>query len=161
MDKLWAPWRIEYIESVDKIEGCFLCEYIKQDDDKKNLVLYRGKEAYVIMNKYPYNSGHLMVVPYEHTADINSLSGSCRDEMLCLTGKCMDVLTEAIESQGFNCGMNFGRIAGAGIKDHVHMHVVPRWSGDVNFFPVLGDTKCLPEYLEKTYERLESSFKKL
>lgn len=160
MDKVWAPWRIEYIKKIDTEEGCFLCDALASKDDRESLVLFKGKEAFVIMNKYPYNSGHLMVVPNEHTPEISALTDACKAEIMSLAGLSMKVLTEAIEAQGFNCGMNCGRIAGAGVKDHFHMHVVPRWAGDVNFFPVLADTKSLPEYLEKTYDRLVGSFKK-
>lgn len=159
MNKIWAPWRMQYIENVDKDDGCFMCDILTETEDRKNLILYRGKEAYVVMNRYPYNSGHLMVIPNEHTKDIMSVSSSCRDEIMQLVAKSMKVLEEKMGSQGFNCGMNFGRIAGAGIEDHFHMHIVPRWSGDTNFFPVLGKTKSMPEYLEETYDRIVDGFK--
>lgn len=161
MDKLWAPWRMEYIENCDKDDDCFLCRALKDKDDRENLILYRGKDVFVIMNRYPYNSGHLMVVTNRHTPDLLQLSGECRDEMMSVVGKVMNIMKEVFESQGFNCGMNFGRIAGAGVEDHFHMHIVPRWAGDTNFFPVLADTKSLPEYLEKTYEKLIGAFKKI
>lgn len=158
MDRIWAPWRMEYIKQVDKDEGCFLCDISSEGDDREKLILHRGAEAYVIMNRYPYNSGHLMIVPFKHTAEMGELGDACLEEMMRLTGKAMDVLEKKMESQGFNCGMNFGRVAGAGITDHLHMHVVPRWVGDVNFFPVLGSTKSMPEYLEETYDRLVKGF---
>lgn len=160
MDKLWAPWRMDYIEKVDE-KGCFLCDHSASKADRKNLVLHRGKEVFVIMNRYPYNSGHIMIVPYEHTPDILALSSACRDELMSVCGRSMEIMRKTIGSQGFNCGMNFGRIAGAGVDDHFHLHVVPRWSGDVNFFPVLADTKSLPEYLEKTYDKLIKGFGKM
>ena len=161
MHKLWAPWRMEYIEKVDKEEGCFLCDSLKEEDNRKNLVLYRGDEAFIMMNKYPYNCGHLMIASNEHTPNLLDLPSSCRDELMMLCGKSMDILKQSMESQGFNCGMNFGRVAGAGVEDHFHLHVVPRWSGDTNFFPILADTKSLPEYLEKTYDRIIEGFEKI
>lgn len=161
MDRIWAPWRMEYIENVNKEDGCFLCDALASSDDKKNLILYRGKESFIIMNRYPYNSCHIMIAPNKHTPDILGLSAGCREEIMTLAGKSMSVMTDIIESQGFNCGMNFGRVAGAGLKDHFHFHIVPRWSGDTNFFPIFGETKSMPEYLEKSYERLIKGFKKL
>jgi ATP adenylyltransferase len=151
---------MDYIEKCDE-EGCFLCDVLAGKEDRESLVLYRGEESFVIVNKYPYNSGHLMVVCNSHTPNILELSSSCRDEMMSLCAKSMDILKEQIDAQGFNCGMNFGRIAGAGVEDHFHLHVVPRWAGDTNFFPVLADTKSMPEYLEKTYDRLAEAFKRL
>lgn len=160
MDRLWAPWRMEYIENVDK-GGCFLCESSSAKDDRKNLILFRGRESFVILNRYPYNSAHLMVSPYKHTPEILALSETCRAEMLTLVGSSMKILTGLLDCEGFNCGMNFGRVAGAGLKDHTHFHVVPRWSGDFNFMPILGETKSMPEYLEETYDRLIGEFSKL
>lgn len=161
MDRLWAPWRMEYIEKIDREEGCFICDAFTGKDDRKNLVLYRGREAFILMNRYPYNSGHLMIVPNEHTPDILALTETCRSEVMSLCGRSMAVLGEGMGSQGFNCGMNIGRVAGAGTRDHFHMHVVPRWPGDVNFLPVLGGTKSMPEYLEETYDRLMRAFEKV
>lgn len=161
MDKIWAPWRMEYIENVDKDDGCFLCEALKSKDDLKNLILHRGKHSFVIMNRYPYNSGHVMIAPNEHTAELLGLAAACREEIMTLTGEVVKIFETTLEAQGSNCGINLGRVAGAGLLDHVHMHVVPRWSGDTSFFPVLGDTKSIPEYLENTYKRLIDSFTKL
>lgn len=161
MHRMWAPWRMEYINSIDKEEGCFLCDIIKEADDRKNLILHRGKGAFVLLNRYPYNSGHLMIAPYNHTSDLDKLDNSCKQEIMDLTAKSMQILGKDINSQGFNCGMNFGRVAGAGVEDHLHMHIVPRWSGDVNFFPIFGDVKSMPEFLDDTYKKLINSFKKL
>lgn len=161
MDRLWAPWRMEYIKDVDDVKGCFLCDIIAGKYDRKDLVLHRGSDAFVVMNKYPYNCGHLMVVPYEHTADMLKLSDACRNEMMLLCAKSMGLLGERLKSEGFNCGMNFGKTAGAGVRDHVHLHVVPRWNGDVNFFPVLSETKSMPQYLEETYDLLIDGFARL
>lgn len=160
MNNLWAPWRMDYIENADK-EGCFLCDVLSEKNDRKNFLLYRGKEVFVIMNRFPYNSGHLMIVSNEHTPSLLSLSSSCRDEIMQLCGKSMEILKEKLGAQGINCGMNFGRVAGAGVEDHFHMHIVPRWSGDTNFFPIIADTKSLPEYLEKTYDRIIEGFEKI
>ncbi len=160
LDKLWAPWRMEYIEKVDA-PGCFLCDALASNDDRENFLLYRGSESFVIMNRYPYNSGHLMVVPNAHTPSLLELTDSCRSEILLLAGKSKSILEETIGSQGFNCGWNIGQIAGAGVRDHFHLHIVPRWAGDVNFFPVLSDTKSIPEYLGQTYDRLVGAFAKI
>lgn len=161
MDSLWAPWRIEYIKSISSEGGCFLCDAASSKDDRKNLILYRGSEAFIILNRYPYNSGHLMIVPFVHTPDIGALTASCRNEILFLCGRSMDILKERVGSQGFNCGMNFGKVAGAGVDDHFHMHLVPRWLGDTNFMPILSETKSMPEYLEETYDHLVGAFHKL
>lgn len=161
MNRIWAPWRMEYIENVDKGGGCFLCEILKGKNDKENLILHRGKESFVVLNRYPYNSCHLMVVPNLHSSDLLELTDSCQLEMMILCGKSMNALKNSVGAQGFNCGMNFGRVAGAGLESHYHLHIVPRWSGDTNFFPVLGETKSMPEYLEDTYERLIGEFRKI
>lgn len=161
MDSLWAPWRMEYIEKVGKEGGCFFCKVAGEKDDRKNLILHRGREAFVVMNRYPYNNAHLMIVPYAHTADMLALSSLCRDEVLLLCGRSMKLLAELLGSEGFNCGMNIGEVAGVGVRDHIHMHLVPRWVSDVNFMPALGETKVIPAYLEDTYDKLIGSFSKL
>jgi ATP adenylyltransferase len=164
MKTLFAPWRIHFIEDLrERTGGCVFCEVAaaSPDLDEKNLVLYRGETAYVVMNKYPYISGHLLVIPCKHSGSLSDLSDEERSEIMKLSALSIDIISEALEADGFNCGFNLGRAAGAGIVDHVHLHVVPRWVGDNNFLPVLGDTRSIPEYLERTYQKLVGSFKKI
>ena len=143
--------------------GCPFCRIGDSvvGNDAANLVLYRGRHHFVVLNKYPYNSGHLMIVSNVHTGDLEKLSKESHHEMIHLMAASMEIAKAAIGAEGFNCGLNVGRVAGAGILDHVHFHVVPRWNGDTNFMPVLADTKAMPEYLEKTYNKLVGGFKKL
>ncbi len=154
---LWAPWRMEYILG-EKESGCIFCTRINQDSDKENLILLRGGNNFVIMNKYPYNNGHLMVVPNRHTSEFDSLSDPEKLEMMNLVSKSMNVLKKTVNPDGFNVGMNIGKIAGAGIDDHLHFHIVPRWAADTNFMPVVGQTKIISEDLGETWERLKEVF---
>ncbi len=161
MDKLWAPWRMEYILSAkeeNEKSGCIFCQRIPQKDDRKNLILYRGANVFVIMNKFPYNSGHLMVVPYQHTGDLQAIPAPVLTELFTTLQLCQQVLDEVMQPHGYNIGMNLGRVAGAGIEDHLHLHIVPRWNGDTNFMPVIADTKVISEALEKTYDKLKAGF---
>jgi len=160
MDILWAPWRIEYIENAEKPAGCIFCVKPSQSDDRGNLITHRGKSAFVIMNRYPYNNGHLMVVPFRHTADLSVLEDSEKLELFDLLIDSQRVLTRVMNPQGFNIGMNAGRTAGAGIADHLHFHIVPRWNGDTNFMPVLGHTKVVSEGLDQTWSKLVEAFNK-
>jgi ATP adenylyltransferase len=157
MKTIWAPWRIDYVTK-EKEDGCIFCEKPKEKDDRKNLILYRGESGFIILNRYPYSNGHLMSVPYRHTSELGELSNSERLELMNLTIMCVEVL-RIIKPDGFNVGMNLGRVAGAGIDDHLHFHVVPRWNGDTNFMPVIGDLKVMPEYLDQTYLRLAQELK--
>ena len=158
METLWAPWRIEYIKEAPK-GGCFLCDILRAGgDDRVNLVLKRGAVCAVVMNRYPYNNGHLMVIPYQHTAELDALPVDTLAEMLRLSTLATLALKRAMCPDGFNLGMNIGRTAGAGIAEHLHMHVVPRWNGDTNFMPVIGNTRVLPESLERTWEKLHAAF---
>ena len=157
MEKLWAPWRMEYILQ-EKPEGCIFCDKPKEKRDRENLILHRGQECFVIMNYYPYNNGHLLVVPYRHTGDLAGLTALERVEMISLLGRCTEILTQAMHSQGFNIGMNLGRVAGAGVDDHLHFHIVPRWNGDTNFMPVAGNTKVLSQGLIESWETLRRYF---
>ena len=159
MKVLWAPWRIKYITG-DKEEGCIFCKKPKEGNDKDNLILYTGETSFIIMNRYPYSNGHLMTVPYKHTNNFSDLTQEERLELMDLTAKCLDIL-QVIKPEGFNIGMNLGRTGGAGIDDHLHFHIVPRWSGDNNFMPVIGDVRVMPEYLEETYETLRKHLKSL
>jgi ATP adenylyltransferase len=159
MKVLWAPWRLKYITG-DKEEGCIFCKKPKEGNDKDNLILYTGETSFIIMNRYPYSNGHLMTVPYKHTNSFSDLTQDERLDLMNLTAKCLDIL-QVIKPEGFNIGMNLGRTGGAGIDDHLHFHIVPRWSGDNNFMPVIGDVRVMPEYLEETYETLKKHLKSL
>ncbi len=158
MEILWAPWRLKYIKA-PKEKGCFLCRYIKSKNDEKNLILFRGGSAFIILNRYPYNSGHLMVAPMRHTADLSLLTDDEQLELIKLTGKAIDILKKAFSPMGFNIGVNLGRVAGAGLEDHLHFHVVPRWNGDTNFMPATSNTKVMPQLLEETYRILRKFLK--
>ena len=160
MKKLWAPWRIEYITK-DKSKECIFCSLPKLDDDKKNFILFRGKHCFVIMNIYPYNSGHLMVSPYRHLACITKLDTEESLEMTEITKNSIQILREVNAPEGFNVGFNLGKSGGAGYDEHIHSHIVPRWTGDNNFMPALAETRVIPEHLEKTYDKLAPNFKKL
>jgi ATP adenylyltransferase len=155
MEHLWAPWRMAYIDAPPKkVEGCVFCGKLEQAEDREQLILYRGEHCFIIMNLFPYNNGHLMVAPYRHTADLVGLTAAEQEELMRLTRHCVKLLTEAFRPEGFNLGMNLGRTAGAGVADHLHLHIVPRWNGDTNFMPVLGETKVLPDALFSSYDKL-------
>ena len=134
--------------------GCFFCEYIHQEKDRENLILERGKKSFVILNRYPYNNGHLMVVPYEHTGDMSQLSPAVRSSLMEYTTRWQSILQSSLKAQGVNIGINIGKVAGAGVGEHVHIHIVPRWLGDVNFMPVVGDIKIINQSLDDLYEQL-------
>jgi ATP adenylyltransferase len=162
VERLWTPWRRAFVESAANDgagAACFLCALPAEDDDQSNLVLSRAQHVFVLLNLYPYNSGHLMVAPYTHTGDLASLDGQVAQEMMRETQRSVGLLQRVYRPDGFNIGMNLGKPAGAGVPDHLHVHVVPRWNGDTNFMPVLGGAKVLPESLEQTYERLEPHFR--
>jgi len=146
MKNLWAPWRKEFILS-KKEENCFFCEAIKDNQDRKNLVLYRGKECFCILNKYPYNNGHLMIAPKMHKDDLSKLNDSEMLELLTLSRDVKNILAKKLKPEGFNLGINFGKVAGAGVEDHIHVHLVPRWTGDTNFMPVIAETKVISQSL--------------
>lgn len=158
MNYLWSPWRMEYIENHDKTAGCIFCEMQKQADSAENLIALRGERAFVILNRYPYTSGHLMVVPFEHRPNLEELDPATRAEMMELTAHCTKILREIYHTESFNIGMNIGEAAGAGVKEHVHIHIVPRWVGDTNFMSTLGSTRVLPETLADTYQRVRAAF---
>lgn len=157
MEKLWAPWRMEYINGGSS-GGCVLCAGEDSSQDRKRLILFRGEFNFIIMNKFPYTNGHLMVSPYRHTSSLEDLSDEEALEMHKLIVFSRSVLLECMCPQGFNIGMNLGQIAGAGISDHLHMHIVPRWVGDTNFMPVFADVRVIPQHLEATYEKLSHCF---
>jgi ATP adenylyltransferase len=157
MKRIWAPWRLKYILG-DKPDGCIFCEKADATSDQGDLVLYRGKYCYIMMNRYPYNNGHLMVVSKKHIDLPTKLSVEAQTELMQQINMCLEVLQEAMRPNGFNVGMNLGTCAGAGIKDHLHVHIVPRWTGDTNFMPVLGDTHVIVEGLESCYDKLKPLF---
>jgi ATP adenylyltransferase len=157
MKQLWAPWRLEYIQSADEQEGCVFCRAVEADDEEA-LVVHRGERALVVLNKYPYASGHLMVAPCRHEGEFGELTADEALEIHRLAAGGLGALTETMRPQGFNIGWNLGRIAGAGIVDHVHLHLVPRWAGDTNFMPVLADLKVMPEALADTRRKLAAAW---
>ena len=160
MNKLWAPWRIDYIRT-PKEKGCIFCIKSHDEDDRENLVLYRGNESFVLMNLYPYSNGHLMISPYQHTSDTNDISSQGNEEIMWLANQSMNILTHAMNAEGFNFGANLGKAGGAGIEEHIHYHIVPRWSGDTNFMPVVGNTKVLVEGLRESWDNLKPHFDSL
>lgn len=151
---------MKYIENHEKEDGCVFCNAQAKEDSAENLIAYRGERAYVILNRYPYTGGHLMVVPFEHVAVLEDLHPLTRTEMMEFTSRCMIVLRNLYKPQGFNMGANIGEAAGAGVKEHVHIHIVPRWKGDTNFMSSLGETRILPEELETTWQRVKNEFEK-
>jgi len=156
--QLWAPWRLEYIKSADEEHGCLFCAAAVGGDDAERLVVTRGEHAIVLLNKFPYASGHFMVAPARHVGEYGELSDDEVLELHRLASAGMGALAALYQPQGYNLGWNLGRIAGAGIVDHVHLHVVPRWAGDTNFMPVLADVKVLPEHLEDTRRKLRDAW---
>ena len=160
MKQIWAPWRMEYIKK-DKSGECIFCSLPKAGDDKKNFILFKGSYCFIIMNIYPYNTGHLMVVPCRHCACITDLDTDESMELNELTKRSIQILRDVNTPDGFNVGFNLGKSAGAGYDEHIHNHIVPRWTGDTNFMPVLADIKIHPESLQQSYEKLVPHFKKI
>jgi ATP adenylyltransferase len=158
MKHLWSPWRMTYIENANKEDGCVFCKLQSMEDSAENLIIQRGKLAYVILNRYPYTSGHVMVVPFAHKPNLEELDSATRAEMMELTSQSTSVLHKVYNAKAFNIGVNIGEAAGAGVKDHVHIHIVPRWVGDTNFMSSLADTRVLPETLEDSWRRIRDGF---
>jgi len=146
---------MEYILS-NKTKSCVLCDKVAENDDKKNHILHRGHTCYVMLNLYPYNNGHLMVAPYQHVPSLEMLEQETLTEMMLLVSKCLVALRQCMNPHGFNLGANIGKVAGAGVYDHVHIHIVPRWEGDTNFMPIFAETRVIPELLDDTYEKLKA-----
>jgi ATP adenylyltransferase len=163
VERLFTPWRREFIEASASHKGqaCFLCASSAQQADEENLIVHRDQRVFVILNRYPYNSGHLLVAPYAHTGDFAALDAPTAADLMHVTQRSVGVLQEVYQPHAFNLGLNLGRTAGAGLPDHLHVHVVPRWDGDTNFMPIVGDTKVLPESLDQTYARLAPRFLRL
>ena len=157
MKHIWAPWRIEYIR-MEKSKGCILCEKPRENNDVLNYILYRGEKNFVILNSYPYNPGHLLVAPYRHVDNLEELADEELHEHFEIVRRGVKLLKQVFNPDGFNLGINIGAIAGAGIVGHFHTHIVPRWSGDANFMPVIAEARVLPEALAETYEKLKSKF---
>jgi ATP adenylyltransferase len=155
MDRMWAPWRIGYILSDKKEDGCVFCNAFRAKDDKKYLVLCRSEYSFIIMNKFPYNAGHVMIVPNKHIDNPLLLSEEEQLDIFTMVNKGINALKQALKPDGFNLGMNLGRVAGAGIDDHIHIHIVPRWNGDTNFMSTVADIKVISESIEETYEKIK------
>ena len=155
---LWAPWRLEYVQSADEGEGCLFCRAAEPGDEDEKLVVHRGRAAVVILNRFPYSSGHLMVAPVRHVGEFAELADDEALEIHRLAGHGIGALAQTYAPQGYNAGWNLGRIAGAGVVDHVHLHLVPRWAGDTNFMPVLADVKVMPEHLAETRRKLTAAW---
>ena len=160
MDKLWATWRIDYIRS-PKDDGCVFCSKIDSENDQKNLVLFKGRSSFVLMNLYPYSNGHLMIAPYQHTSDPSKLSKKTNMEIIEMANKSMEILRMVMKAEGFNFGANIGEGSGASIPKHLHFHVVPRWKSDTSFMPVVGSTKVVAQGLYDTYDHLKPFFDEL
>ena len=157
MNKLLAPWRMDYIHT-KKDDGCIFCEKSLSSNDQENLILYRGVEVFALMNLYPYSNGHIMIAPYLHTADTNQLNSVGNQEIMWLANKSMNILKKLMNTDGFNFGANLGKAGGAGIEEHLHYHIVPRWSGDNNFMPVINNTRVIVEALNDSWSKLKPQF---
>jgi ATP adenylyltransferase len=158
MDFLFTPWRYAFVTSAHKASGCLFCDLPREQNDEKTLIVHRANHCYVILNAYPYTSGHVMIVPFQHTDQLQKLSTAAAAEMMELTRKLEGILRELYHPEGLNLGMNLGKAAGAGIAHHIHMHVLPRWVADANFISVIGETRILPEELGTTYKRIREKF---
>ncbi len=157
MDYLWTPWRYRYIADKTKNDRCIFCQALAADDDRKAGIVLRGAKNFIILNRYPYTSGHVMVVPYAHVADLSAAEPDTLAEMMRIAQRVEKALEDTYHPEGYNVGINLGRAAGAGVTGHLHMHVLPRWAGDANFMTVAGETRLEPETLDVTYERLRSA----
>ena len=156
MKQMWTPWRMEYIRRA-KMPGCVFCEMLEAADDRAQLILHRGELAFLVLNKYPYNNGHMMAVPYRHVDTLELLSPQESAGMMAIVNLGLQALRRAARPEGFNIGVNIGQSAGAGVLDHVHTHIVPRWGGDANFMPVLAEVRLIPQSLEETYDELREA----
>lgn len=160
MDRLWAPWRMSYIKKHSDKTPCFICSGVRAKRDRSNLILVRGRTCLTMMNRFPYNVGHLMVAPVAHKADLAALDDAERSEMLLMASQAQKALDGAFKPHGYNLGINLGRVAGAGLLGHVHLHLVPRWNGDTNFMPVTGETKVMPMSLGEAYAAVARGLKR-
>lgn len=162
MDNLWAPWRMEFITSKEEADGCFLCAAGRHaalaEADRAAYVVHRGERCFCIMNRFPYNNGHLLISPYDHVADLTDLDDATLLELMQMLRDAEVALTRTVQPFGFNAGLNLGEDAGAGLAEHLHMHLVPRWRGDTNFMPVVGQTKVIPQALDELYDLLTAAW---
>ena len=157
MEHLWAPWRMAYITPYIPQQGCIFCTKPADDHDAENHILYRGEHCFMMLNLYPYNNGHLMVAPYQHVGNLEQLDAATLAELMAQTQLALRALRHTMNPDGFNMGINEGKIAGAGFADHLHLHIVPRWQGDTNFMPILADIKVIPEHLDNVYRQLKTA----
>lgn len=157
MDYLWTPWRYTYIKNANSAPGCVFCNALGLGDDRKAYIVYRAEHCFIILNAFPYTSGHMMVVPYAHLDELSKLPAAAASEMMALSQKMETVLRDLYKPDGINLGMNVGAAAGAGVAGHIHMHVLPRWIADASFMTVVGETRVLPEDLETTWERVRGA----
>ena len=164
MDRLWSPWRYDYIKSgsnepAGQPNACVFCSLQQNPaDDAHNFIVHRAAHNFIVLNLYPYISGHLLIVPYAHLGELDAAPKETTDELMDLTKRCQTILREAYQPHGFNLGMNLGRSAGAGVADHIHLHIMPRWTGDANFMSTIGETRVIPEDLTETYRKLHGKF---
>jgi ATP adenylyltransferase len=161
MKRLWAPWRLGYVTQQEKTKGCIFCAKPQVGDDRANHIVRRGRDAYVMLNTYPYNNGHVMIAPFAHVSSLEDLPPATLHEMMDLSQDCIRAFKLSFSPEGFNLGFNLGAAAGAGIKDHLHLHLVPRWSGDTNFMPVIADVRVIPQSLDDTRDQLAKALKEL
>jgi ATP adenylyltransferase len=158
MDYIWSPWRYAFVSTAHQSQGCVFCNVLKEDDQQAGIV-YRGQHCFVLLNAFPYTSGHIMIIPYEHLDELQKLAAPAAQEMMSLSQRFEGILREVYHPDGVNLGMNIGKAAGAGIAGHIHMHVLPRWIGDSNFMTVVGETRVLPEALDVTWKRLREKIR--
>jgi len=159
MKVLWAPWRMEYVTSGNNKGECIFCPGVDRSQDEQRLILFIGGVSIVLMNKFPYTNGHLLIAPQRHVSTLDALSIEEKVDLIIKVEKSIDVLKEVLNPEGFNVGLNLGKVAGAGVEDHLHFHVVPRWIGDTNYMTLFGEVRVIPEHIQKTYQRLLPFFK--
>ena len=158
-ENLWAPWRMDYILADKDEGGCFLCEAAESENDRASFVVARGEKCFAVLNLYPYSNGHILVAPYKHEADMANLSAGELGEMMQFVIQAKQTLDAVMAPHGYNIGFNLGRAAGAGLESHIHLHIVPRWDGDTNFMPVIGETKVIPQHIEEVWEKVTEAFR--
>jgi ATP adenylyltransferase len=156
--RIWAPWRLRYVSNARKQDDCVFCVKPGEGDDREALIVHRGERCYVILNLYPYTSGHLMVAPFEHVGRLQDIEAEVTAEMMDLAQQAIRRMEDVYRPEGFNLGVNQGRVAGAGVEGHIHLHVVPRWAGDNNYMPVIADTRVMPQSLEESFDALQGGF---
>ncbi len=156
--RIWAPWRLRYVSNARKQDDCVFCVKPDEGDDREALIVHRGERCYVILNLYPYTSGHLMVAPFEHVGRLQDIEPEVTAEMMDLAQQAIRRMEDVYRPEGFNVGVNQGRVAGAGVEGHIHLHVVPRWAGDNNYMPVIADTRVMPQSLEESFDALQGGF---